>query len=196
MNDTTKFKVTMEFRVEINPISVPDADAFQKLGPPPGSKAAKKPPSEKELRAGLKAKGLSEADIEKYMAGAKKGGKDANVRGKGQGQDYQMLIYPEYETWAAAQRALQAQILKDPKLCEKYVQEMVRDLTRGRMDALLDDKHGRPNLNGVLKEAMQRLPDADQVILKAEFESLLHDETELVDNSVDCQFAGVTVSRL
>lgn len=196
MNATTKFKLTMEFEVEISPISVPDADAFQKLGTPPGAKELKKLPGEKVTRAGLKAKGLSETDIEKYLAAARQGSKDAGKGKGGKPPDYQMLIYPEYEAWAAAQRTLQQEILKDHTLSTDYVREIVRDLTRGQIDALIDDKYGAPDLNGVLKSAMKRIPASSQAILKSEEESLLLDETELVDDSVTCRFARLTVIKV
>ena len=64
------------------------------------------------------------------------------------------------------------------------------------IEKLIDDRYGAADLNSVLKSAMQKLPKPDQAILKLEEESLLHDETELVDNSVDYRFAGVTVHRL
>ena len=134
---------------------------------------------------------MTEADIDKYMAQAKKGG-DKTVNSK----DFQMLLYPEYEAWSAAQRALQEEILGDDTLCSDYVREVVRDLTRNQIEKLIDIKYGAADLNSVLKSAMQKLPKSDQAILKSEEESLLHDETELVDNSVDYRFAGLTVHRL
>jgi len=192
MNHTTKFKVTLEFEVDINPIAVPDANTFEKMSP--GKDAGKKKQfTEKDLRAGMKAKGMSDADIDKALAGGKKGG--AKAAGKSQ-PNYQMLIYPEYETWAAAQQELQQEILKDNTLSTEYVREIVRDLTRGHIDALIDKKYGAPDLNGVLMAAMQRIPTAGQAKLHAKEESLLHDETELVDNSVDCRFAGLKVTRV
>jgi len=192
MNHTAKFKVTLEFEVDINPIAVPDADTLEKMSPGKGA-GKKKQFTEKDLRAGMKAKGMSDADIDKALAGGKKGG----GKGVGKGQpNYQMLIYPEYETWAAAQQELQQEILKDDRLSTEYVREIVRDLTRGHIDALIDEKYGAPDLNGVLMAAMQRISTADQAKLHAEEESLLHDETELVDNSVEFQFAGLTVTRV
>jgi hypothetical protein len=190
-NQTTKFKVTLEFEVNINPIAVPDAESFEKLRESAGAKALAKPISDKKMRAGLKSKGMTEADIDKYMAQAKKGG-DKTVNSK----DFQMLLYPEYEAWSAAQRALQEEILGDDTLCSDYVREVVRDLTRNQIEKLIDIKYGAADLNSVLKSAMQKLPKSDQAILKSEEESLLHDETELVDNSVDYRFAGLTVHRL
>ena len=190
-NQTTKFKVTLEFEVDINPIAVPDAESFEKLRQSPGAKAHEKPISDKEMRAGLRSKGMTEADIDKYMAKAKKGGAKT-----GNPKDFQMLLYPEYEAWSAAQRALQEEILGDDTLCSDYLREVVRDLTRNQIEKLIDDRYGAADLNSVLKSAMQKLPKPDQAILKSEEESLLHDETELVDNSVDYRFAGVTVHRL
>jgi|TARA_B110000914_G_scaffold161668_1_gene142282 hypothetical protein len=200
-NQTTKFKVTLEFEVDINPIAVPDAESFEKLRQSAGAKALEKPISDKEMRAGLRSKGMTEADIDKYMAQAKKGGakkvgaKNGGAK-TGNPKDFQMLLYPEYEAWSAAQRALQEEILGDDTLCSDYLREVVRDLTRNQIEKLIDDRYGAADLNSVLKSAMQKLPKPDQAILKLEEESLLHDETELVDNSVDYRFAGVTVHRL
>ena len=195
-NQTTKFKVTLEFEVDINPIAVPDAESFEKLRQAAGAKALEKPLSDKEMRAGLRSKGMTEADIDKYMAQAKKGGAKNGGAKTGNPKDFQMLLYPEYEAWSAAQRALQEEILGDDILCSDYLREVVRDLTRNQIEKLIDDRYGAADLNSVLKSAMQKLPKPDQAILKLEEESLLHDETELVDNSVDYRFAGVTVHRL
>jgi len=195
-NQTTKFKVTLEFEVDINPIAVPDAESFEKLRQSAGAKALEKPISDKEMRAGLRSKGMTEADIDKYMAQAKKGGAKNGGAKTGNPKDFQMLLYPEYEAWSAAQRALQEEILGDDTLCSDYLREVVRDLTRNQIEKLIDDRYGAADLNSVLKSAMQKLPKPDQAILKLEEESLLHDETELVDNSVDYRFAGVTVHRL
>ena len=195
-NQTTKFKVTLEFEVDINPIAVPDAESFEKLRQSAGAKALEKPISDKEMRAGLRSKGMTEADIDTYMAQAKKGGAKKGGAKTGNPKDFQMLLYPEYEAWSAAQRALQEEILGDDSLCSDYLREVVRDLTRNQIEKLIDDRYGAADLNSVLKSAMQKLPKPDQAILKSEEESLLHDETELVDNSVDYRFAGVTVHRL
>ena len=195
-NQTTKFKVTLEFEIDINPIAVPDAESFEKLRQSAGAKALEKPISDKEMRAGLRSKGMTEADIDKYMAQAKKGGAKNGGAKTGNPKDFQMLLYPEYEAWSAAQRALQEEILGDDTLCSDYLREVVRDLTRNQIEKLIDDRYGAADLNSVLKSAMQKLPKPDQAILKLEEESLLHDETELVDNSVDYRFAGVTVHRL
>jgi len=195
-NQTTKFKVTLEFEVDINPIAVPDAESFEKIRQSAGAKALEKPISDKEMRAGLRSKGMTEADIDKYMAQAKKVGAKNGGAKTGNPKDFQMLLYPEYEAWSAAQRALQEEILGDDTLCSDYLREVVRDLTRNQIEKLIDDRYGAADLNSVLKSAMQKLPKPDQAILKLEEESLLHDETELVDNSVDYRFAGVTVHRL
>ncbi len=91
--------------------------------------------------------------------------------------------------------ALQEQILTDNELCSDYVREIVRDLARGNVDKMVDDECGQPDLNGVLKQALAKLPKNMQTILKAEEESLLHDETELIDDSVSCHFAGISINR-
>ncbi len=194
MSETTKFKVTLEFEVEIDPISVPKAEALQKLGAAKDEKKQQKPLSDKDMRAALKAKGMSDADIDKYLAGSKKGARQG-AAAKGKPQDFQMLLYPEYEAWAAAQRSLQQEILSDDELSSTYVREMVRDLTDGKIETLLADRYGQPKLGGTLRTAMQKLSAAEQMTLKSEQASLLHDETELVDNSVDCRFKALTVTR-
>ena len=194
MSNTTKFKVTLEFEVDVNPISVPDVDTFSELSYPGAKKQEKPKLSEKELRALMKKKGMSDADIEKAFADGKKGGGAAKAKGKG--PDYQLLLYPEYEKWVASQQALQGEILKDEDLSARYVQHMVRDLTRGRLDAILDDMYGAPDLSKILKEAIQRLPAPEQEILRVDVDSMLFDETELVDNSIDYRFAGLTVAKV
>lgn len=190
-NETTKYKVTLEFEVDINPISVPGADAFEKLST---AKAKKKPPSEAEFRKAAKAKGMSDADIKKYLAGAK--AKQGDGAATPKPQNYQMLLYPDYESWAAAQQSLQSQILADDDLSRDYIREIVRDFTRGKIESLVEEKYGAPDLNGVLKQAMQKISAEDQVRLQADEESLLHDETELVEDSVNYHFKGLTVHPL
>jgi hypothetical protein len=190
-NETTKYKVTLEFEVDINPINVPDLDAFDKLAAAPGAK--KKAPTEAVIRKAMKDKGQSEADIKKYLASAKakKGG-----AAKGKPPNYQMLLYPEYESWAAAQQSLLDKILADDSLSNDYIREMVRDLTRVNIETLIAEKYGAPDLNSVLHEAMQRVSAEEQALLQAAEESQLHDETELVDDAVDYRFSGLTVSRV
>lgn len=194
MTEPTKFKVTLEFEVDVNPISVPDVDIFAKLRYPGAKKGKEKPKlSEKELRVLMKKKGMSDEDIDKAFAAGKKEGDVAKSKGKG--PDYQLLLYPEYEKWVAAQQALQGEILKDGDLSAHYLQEVVRDLIRGRLDTILDDKYGAPDLNEVLKQAIQKLPAEAQDALGIGSDSLLFDETELVDCSVDCRFAGLTATK-
>ena len=180
---TNKFTVTLQFDVEINSIDVPDEAAFTNLG----ASKKKAPLDEKKLRQAMKEKGMSDEDIEKAIKGVGKA--------KAPAKDYQMLLYPEYEEWAAAQVALQEQILTDDELCSDYVREIVRDLARGNVDKMVDDECGQPDLNGVLKQALAKLPKNMQTTLKAEEESLLHDETELIDDSVSCHFAGISINR-
>jgi len=190
-NETTKYKVTLEFEVDINSIDVPDLEAFEKLAAAPGVK--KNSLTEAEIRKAMKDKGQSEADIKKYLTSAKEK-KDSAAKGKP--PNYQTLIYPEYESWAAAQQSLLDKILADDNLSNDYIREMVRDLTRGKIEALIAEKYGAPDLNGVLHEAMQRISADEQALLRAAEESQLHDETELVDDAVDYRFSGLTVSRV
>jgi len=194
MSKPTKFKVALEFEVDVNPISVPDVDTFSSLSPP-GAKGKEKPKlSEKELRILMKKKGMSDADIEKAFEKGK-GDVASKAKAKGKPPDYQLLLYPEYERWVAAQRALQGEILKDEALWTSYLKEMVRDLIRGRLDAILDGELGVPDPNKVLVEAIERLPEDERSTLTVESDSLLFDETELVDCSVDCRFTGLTATR-
>ena len=195
MSDTTTFKVTLEFEINVDPISVPNVDTFSAWGKPGAKEKAKPKLTEKELRVLMKEKGMSDADIDKALASYKKGDSAGKGKAKGRGQDYQLLVYPEYEKWAAAQRALQHEILKDEALTTRYVKDMVRDLIRGRLDAILDDTYGAPDVNKILKQAIQKLPAAEQETLKVDVDSMLFDETELVDNSIDCRFAGLTVTK-
>jgi len=195
MSEPTRFKVTLEFEVDVNPISVPDVDTFSTLSHPGAKSKAQPKLTKKEIRALMKQKGMSDADIEKALASSGKGDFAAKAKAMGKGRDYQLLLYPEYEKWAAAQRALQGEILRDEALSTSYVKDMVRDLIRGRLDAILDDRYGTPDLNRILRQAIQRLPDAEQNGLKAETDSMLFDETELVDDSVDCRFTGLTVAK-
>ena len=180
---TSKFTVNLQFDVEISPINVPDEAEFTNLG----TSKKKEPMDEKKLRQAMKDKGMSDEDIEKAIKGVGKT--------KAPAKDYQMLLYPEYEEWAAAQVALQEQILTDNELCSDYVREIVRDLARGNIDKMVDDDCGESDLNGVLKRALAKLPENMQILLKVEEESLLHDETELVDDSVSCHFAGISINR-
>jgi len=190
-NETNKYKVTLEFEVDINSINVPDLEAFEKLAAAPGAK--KNSPTEAEIRKAMKDKGQSEADIKKYLASAKA---KKGAAAKGKPPNYQMLIYPEYESWAAAQQSLLDKILDDDNLSNDYIREMVRDLTRGKIETLIAEKYGAPDLNGVLRQAMQRISAEEQALLQAAEESQLHDETELVDDAVDYRFSGLTVSRV
>ena len=179
-----KFKVNLEFDVEITPISVPDAQTLEVLMAVTPAKAKKTG----ELRAAMQAKGMSDAEIEKAFATAK-------AKPQGKGPNYQMLLHPEYETSVAAQQVLQAEILNDPELSAAFVREMVRETTRGRVEALLGDKYGECDLAAVLQRAMSKLSEKDRALLKADQVSLVHDETELLDGSVSVRFAGVVVSK-
>jgi hypothetical protein len=150
----------------------------------------------------MKTKGMTDADIEKALADARKA-KQAGAKGaagkslvKGNKKDPQMLLYPNYESWAAAQQTLQQEILKDDVLATTYVREVVRDLTRGKIESLLENRYGAPDLNGAIRRAMQKLSPADKTTLKSDEPSLLHDETELLDDSVDCQFTDMTITRM
>ncbi len=93
-------------------------------------------------------------------------------------------------------KSLQQEILNDDALSTTYVREVVRDLTRGRIESLLEDKYGEPDLNGAIMQAMQKLSPADKTTLKSDEPSLLHDETELMDDSVDCRFTDMIVTRI
>lgn len=191
-NETTTFKVTLEFEVTVNPIDIPDTPAVE------SKPDANKPLDEKALRAALKAKGLSADDIEQYVEKARndKTGTSKGGKSKGAQKDYQMLLYPHFQDWAAAQRSLQNLILDDDDLSRTYIREMVRDLTSGQVESLVTSQYGAPGVDSVLKQAIRKLSDEDRQVLRTDEASLLHDETELLDASVDCRFAGLTVNRL
>ena len=88
---TSKFTVNLQFDIEISSINVPDEAEFTNLG----ASKKKEPMDEKKLRQAMKDKGMSDEDIEKAIKGVGKAEAPA--------KDYQMLLYPEYEQWAAAQ---------------------------------------------------------------------------------------------
>jgi hypothetical protein len=182
------FKVTLEFEVDINPITVPDAETLENMSADPAKKKA--PMSEKEMRIALKEKGLEDDAIEKMI---KQGASKKAGAGSKRPKNYQMLVYPEYEAWAAAQQSLQQEILGDDELSTSYAREMVRDLTRGQIETMIAEKYGEADLGSVLKTAMAKISETDQAVLKSDEESLLFDETELVDNSVACRFTQLTV---
>ena len=195
MSETTKFKVTLEFEVDINPISVPDGDTFQQLTP--AAAKQKKPMNEKDIRAALKTKGMTDKDISKYLAESNNKHQAASNNKKVVAKaDPQFLLYPEYEKWAAAQQKLQQKIVNDEGLSIHYVREVVRDLTSAKVEALLEEKYGVPDLNGVIAQAMEKLTPEDKATLKSDQPSLVHDESELVDDSVDCRFEQITVTRI
>ena len=116
----TKFKVTLSFDVDIAPIAVPDADAIESMSAGAGKKSKSGKPEKKitkeKLVAAMREKGMTDEDIEKALAQPKKP------------PNYQMLLYPEYEQWAAAQQRVQDAILADDGLCRDYVREVTRDL--------------------------------------------------------------------
>ncbi len=196
-NETTTFRVTLEFEVTVDPIGVPDADSFQNLKV--SKETSKKAPDEKEFRAALKAKGLSQDEIEKFVDKANKTTSKtpgaASKKGNGSPPDYQMLLYPQYEDWGAAQRLLQDKILRDEGLCSAYLREMVRDLTRGEIESLIAEKYGDPDIDGVLEKAIDELSPVERARLKTDEKALLFDETELLDSSVNCRFKELTVRR-
>ena len=184
----TKFKVTLSFDVDIAPIAVPDADAIESMSAGAGKKSKSGKPEKKitkeKLVAAMREKGMTDEDIEKALAQPKKP------------PNYQMLLYPEYEQWAAAQQRVQDAILADDGLCRDYVREVTRDLIRGRIDSILDDACGAPELLTVLENALATLPAEDRDTLKADQAALILDETELLDGAVSCGFAGIDVDRV
>ena len=223
-----RFKVSIEFEIEIDSISVPDADALLRMNAAGKDKKSGEKPvwSKEDFRKAMKQKGMSVDEIEKALAandtntkegnkgkdgadgaesaeGTKstkgtKGTKDTkDTKGTKDGQkraDPQMLLYPEYEAWAAAQCKLQTAMLADETLAQDYVVEMMRELTRGRLESLIDAEYGAPHLRAVLAAAMSKLSPDDQSRLKADEMSLLHDETELVDDAVACRFGGISIT--
>ena len=107
-----------------------------------------------------------------------------------------MLLYPQYERWASAQQRVQDAILSDETMSRQYVQEVTRDLIRGRIDSMLDDACGEPGLLAVLERALATLSAEDREILKADQTGLIFDETELLDGAVSYEFVGVDVDRV
>jgi len=200
-----RFKVSIEFEIEIDPISVPDADALLRINAASKDKKVDEKPvwSKADFRKAMKQKGMSDDEIEKALAAKDsntKEGKEGTKSTKGtkggqkRAADPQMLLYPEYEAWAAAQCKLQTEMLADDTLAHDYAVEMMRELTRGRLESLIDAEYGAPHLHAVLAAAMSKLPADDQSRLKADELSLLHDETELVDNAVACRFGGISIT--
>ena len=184
MNKTNKYKVTLEFEVAINPVIVPDINTFEKMS----SQKEDGEADDLKLREALKKKGLADHEIEKYLAESKE---DEGAKEKP--TDYQMLLYPEYERWANAQRSLQVKILEDDEFSRRYILEIMRDLTEGQIEAMVNEKYGTPDLNRVLKNAMKKIPKEYQQLLKMEEDSLRLDETELLDSSVSCTFNKLDV---
>lgn len=189
MNKTNKYKVTLEFEVAINPVIVPDINTFEKMSSQKEDGGA----DNLKLREALKKKGLADHEIEKYLAESKE---NEGAKAKGKPTDYQMLLYPEYEKWANAQRSLQVKILQDDEFSRCYIREIMRDLTEGQIEAMVNEKYGTPDLNRVLKNAMKKIPKEYQQLLKMEEDSLRLDETELLDGSVRCSFSKLDVHAI
>ena len=76
------------------------------------------------------------------------------------------------------------------------IQEIMRDLTEGQIEAMVNEKYGTPDLNRVLKYAMKKIPKEYQQLLKMEEDSLRLDETELLDGSVRCSFNKLDVHAI
>ena len=189
MNKTNKYKVTLEFEVAVHPVIVPDINTFEKMSSQKEDGGA----GDLKLREALKKKGLADHEIEKYLAESKK---NEGAKEKEKPTDYQMLLYPEYEKWANAQRSLQVKILEDDEFSRCYIREIMRDLTEGQIEAMVNEKYGAPDLSKVLKNAMKKIPKEYQQLLKMEEDSLRLDETELLDGSVRCSFNKLDVHAI
>ena len=189
MNKTNRYKVTLEFDVAINPINVPDADAFEKMSAQKKNEGS----DELKLRESLEKKGLSDHEIEEYLANNKK---NKGEKEKAKPTDYQMLLYPKYEEWANAQRSLQIKILEDKEFANSYIREIMRELTQGKIESLVNAKYGTPDLDRVLQKAMKKISKEHQQLLKMEEDNLRLDETELLDGSVSCCFSKLAVESI
>ena len=190
----TKFRVTLSFDVDIAPIALPDADAIEGVSAS-GSKKASPGKPEKELMkknliAAMRKKGMSDEQIEETLT------QKSFQKSAQKPPNYQMLLYPQYERWASAQQRVQDAILSDETMSRQYVQEVTRDLIRGRIDSMLDDACGEPGLLAVLERALATLSAEDREILRADQTGLFFDETELLDGAVSYEFVGVDVDRV
>ena len=190
----TKFRVTLSFDVDIAPIALPDADAIEDVSAS-GSKKASPGKPEKELMkknliAAMRKKGMSDEQIEETLT------QKSFQKSAQKPPNYQMLLYPQYERWASAQQRVQDAILSDETMSRQYVQEVTRDLIRGRIDSMVDDACGEPGLLAVLERALATLSAEDREILKADQTGLIFDETELLDGAVSYEFVGVDVDRV
>lgn len=188
----TKFRVTLSFDVEIAPIAVPDVIEGVSAS---GSKKASPGKPEKELMkknliAAMRKKGMSDEQIEETLT------QKSFQKSAQKPPNYQMLLYPQYERWASAQQRVQDAILSDETMSRQYVQEVTRDLIRGRIDSMLDDACGEPGLLAVLERALATLSAEDREILRADQTGLFFDETELLDGAVSYEFVGVDVDRV
>ena len=190
----TKFRVTLSFDVDIAPIALPDADVIEGVSAS-GSKKASPGKPEKELMkknliAAMRKKGMSDEQIEETLT------QKSFQKSAQKPPNYQMLLYPQYERWASAQQRVQDAILSDETMSRQYVQEVTRDLIRGRIDSMLDDACGEPGLLAVLERALATLSAEDREILRADQTGLFFDETELLDGAVSYEFVGVDVDRV
>ena len=190
----TKFRVTLSFDVDIAPIALPDADVIEGVSAS-GSKKASPGKPEKELMkknliAAMRKKGMSDEQIAETLT------QKSFQKSAQKPPNYQMLLYPQYERWASAQQRVQDAILSDETMSRQYVQEVTRDLIRGRIDSMLDDACGEPGLLAVLERALATLSAEDREILKADQTGLIFDETELLDGAVSYEFVGVDVDRV
>lgn len=190
----TKFRVTLSFDVDIAPIALPDADVIEGVSAS-GSKKASPGKPEKELMkknliAAMRKKGMSDEQIEETLT------QKSFQKSAQKPPNYQMLLYPQYERWASAQQRVQDAILSDETMSRQYVQEVTRDLIRGRIDSMVDDACGEPGLLAVLERALATLSAEDREILRADQTGLFFDETELLDGAVSYEFVGVDVDRV
>ena len=190
----TKFRVTLSFDVDIAPIALPDADVIEGVSAS-GSKKANPGKPEKELTkkdliAAMRKKGMSDEQIEETLT------QKSFQKSAQKPPNYQMLLYPQYERWASAQQRVQDAILSDETMSRQYVQEVTRDLIRGRIDSMVDDACGEPGLLAVLERALATLSAEDREILRADQTGLFFDETELLDGAVSYEFVGVDVDRV
>ena len=190
-NTGTKFKVILEFEIGFEPIKAPGPSQYlaaESRGPV--NLTAQK---EKAIREGMKAKGLSDGDIENAIIGLKKAKGPARGKSKPAVSPAELLD-GEFRQWIDAQKRLQQEILGSADLRAQYACEALRERTDGQLQEILEKAYGPPDPNRILMEAMKRLPESDRETLKAGEEELLSDETELLDDAVTYRFSGMKVT--
>jgi len=187
-NPQRKFKVTLEFEIDFAQISAPEPGEYLTAAAEPVALTAER---ESTMREGMKEKGASDADVEKYIAGVKR---KLEVDEKKAIGDPASLLADQFKQWIDAQERLQREVLGDHDLSIQYAREVLRERTEGQIEGLLEKTYGAMDSKRILEEALRRLSEADQMTLKLGEDGLLNDETELLDDAVSCRFSGLEVT--